>query len=466
MTPPGWTTTSPTWTSSPAGRTKAPAATRPVIVTRSPSAATSSWGTTASAPSGSGAPVKIRIASPARSGRDGKVPAMIRPTTASSTGSPRVSRARTAYPSIDEFAQGGISDRETMGSASTRPRAAITSTRSTANGSTRERICPSASSTVNTPLLYYTGSPLGAGHGGAPRDPCSQGRSHAPARRTTINEGWLAWSRGAPPCPAPSGEPREGSVARVRKIEDGLEAGEEPAPAQHEQREEARGDGEVAQAERQPGARRDRREHDEHALEENRDEAEDRHHDERGVSLRRPTGEALEQIRERDQPAHDQHDPGQRRPRLDEDALDEKPRLHRHVAVPDHEILRPEEVHPHDRHGELKLGHVLDRGRRDRGAAAGVGPDREDRQEAERRVERADGEVPAEETAVPLGIQRHHEVESPQRDRHEPQHQENHRDANAVDALALLVLWDRVAQEGAHEGEADGEQHRRAPVRA
>ena len=42
------------------------------------------------------APVKIRMDSPARSGRDGSASAMIRPTTASSTGSPRVSPARTA----------------------------------------------------------------------------------------------------------------------------------------------------------------------------------------------------------------------------------------------------------------------------------------------------------------------------------------------------------------------------------
>jgi len=50
----------------------------------------------ASAPSGSGAPVKIRIDSPAASVRDGIAPAMIRPTTASSTGLASVSLDRTA----------------------------------------------------------------------------------------------------------------------------------------------------------------------------------------------------------------------------------------------------------------------------------------------------------------------------------------------------------------------------------
>ena len=69
---------------------------RPRIVTVSPSVATSSWGTTASAPSGSGAPVKIRIASPARRTRAGMSPAMTRPTTASAAPPGRVSSARTA----------------------------------------------------------------------------------------------------------------------------------------------------------------------------------------------------------------------------------------------------------------------------------------------------------------------------------------------------------------------------------
>src|SRR2546426_3698992 len=137
-----------------------------------------------------------------------------------------------------------------MGSASTRPSAASTSTRSTESGSTRERICSSASSTVSTSLLYYT-----------------------PPRSSS------AW----------------GLVAGVREIQDGLEVAEEPASAQHEQREEPRGDREVAQPERQPGRGRDRRKHDEHPLEEDRDKPEDRDHEEGGVALGRPTGERFDE---------------------------------------------------------------------------------------------------------------------------------------------------------------------------
>src|SRR5262245_27317934 len=62
-----------------------------------------------------------------------------------------VSAARTAYPSIEEFGQGGISRRESTGSASTRPSAARTSTRSVSNARTHSNILASASSTVSTP---------------------------------------------------------------------------------------------------------------------------------------------------------------------------------------------------------------------------------------------------------------------------------------------------------------------------
>jgi hypothetical protein len=52
--------------------------------------------TTASAPSGIGAPVKIRIASPAASGRGAVCPAATSATTGSVTGAPARSAARTA----------------------------------------------------------------------------------------------------------------------------------------------------------------------------------------------------------------------------------------------------------------------------------------------------------------------------------------------------------------------------------
>src|SRR6266446_56161 len=353
-----------------------------------------------------------------------------------------------------------------MGSASTRPSAASTSTRSTESGSTRDRISLSASSTVSTRLLYYT-PPRSAGG----RDGCAP-RDHASRYRARLN--WVVLAQatlttrfaGGTPVPAPQptaamllAVPKStsrlravvqcvaGLVAGVREIQDGLEAAEEPASAQHEQREEPGGDREVAQPERQPGRGRDRRKHDEHPLEEDRDKPEDRDHEERGVSLGGPTGEPFDEVRERDQPADDQHHPGKRQPRLDEQPLDEEPRLDRYVAVPDHEVLREEEVHPHDRHGELQLGHILHRGRRDRGPPARVGPDGEDRQEAERRVERADGEVAAEEAAVPLRVERHHEVEPPERHRHEPQHEKDDGDAVPSDALAPVVRRYRIAEQ-------------------
>src|SRR5712691_2815720 len=55
---------------------------------------------------------------------------------------------------MEEFDQGGISRRDTIGSASTRPSAAPTSTRSLSRTVARDRICSSASSTVNTPPVY------------------------------------------------------------------------------------------------------------------------------------------------------------------------------------------------------------------------------------------------------------------------------------------------------------------------
>src|SRR5438093_5214339 len=152
---PASSTRSPTRTSSPAGRTYAAGSTAARSVTRPFVASTSSWGTTASAPGGSGAPVKIRMASPRPIAREGSAPASTRPTTASAAPA-RVSPARTAYPSMDEFAHGGTSRRETISSASTRPSDATTSTRSVPSTETRDRIASSASSTLSIRALLYT----------------------------------------------------------------------------------------------------------------------------------------------------------------------------------------------------------------------------------------------------------------------------------------------------------------------
>ena len=95
-TVPAASTTSPARTSSPARRTASPAATVLAIRTRSPVDSVSSTMTTASAPSGSGAPVMMRSAWPASTARSAAKPAARTPMASSSTGAPSVSAARTA----------------------------------------------------------------------------------------------------------------------------------------------------------------------------------------------------------------------------------------------------------------------------------------------------------------------------------------------------------------------------------
>src|SRR5207249_10753565 len=109
------------------------------------------------------------------------------------------------------------------------------------------------------------------------------------------------------PCSIISGS-RE-SVARVRQVQDRAEAREEPAPREHEEPEESRGDPELTPAERQPGAGADRRKHDEYALEEDGDETEHGDDHQRGVALQRAAGQALEQVPEGNQPAEHEDEP-------------------------------------------------------------------------------------------------------------------------------------------------------------
>src|SRR5439155_22562067 len=94
------------------------------------------------------------------------------------------------------------------------------------------------------------------------------------------------------------------------EIQEGLEAYEEPATTQGEEREESEGDERVAQRQRQAVAVGHRGEDDEDTLQEDRDEGEERHHVQRFVTLGRSSGQALEQIGERDEPADGQDDPG------------------------------------------------------------------------------------------------------------------------------------------------------------
>jgi len=122
--------------------------------------------------------------------------------------------------------------------------------------------------------------------------------------------------------------------------------------------------------------------------------------------------QALDEVRERnDQPWRRSPRPasataaGRNGPR--------RARLHRHVAVPDDQGTATREVHPHDRHRELQLRHVLHgeggMAARPRAFARTV----RIREQTEGRVERTHHEVAAEEAAVPVRSKRHHEVEAP-----------------------------------------------------
>ena len=90
--------------------------------------------TTASAPSGTGAPVAISAHSPAASGRRGASPVKMTSTERRVFGdvpvAPSVSAARTAKPSIAARANGGTSAPAAIVSASTRPPASASATRS------------------------------------------------------------------------------------------------------------------------------------------------------------------------------------------------------------------------------------------------------------------------------------------------------------------------------------------------
>ena len=73
-------------------------------------ASVSSWGITASAPGGSGAPVKIRIASPAATARDGIAPAVTVPTTLRRTGARAASCCVIVNTSVTVVTRVGVLD--------------------------------------------------------------------------------------------------------------------------------------------------------------------------------------------------------------------------------------------------------------------------------------------------------------------------------------------------------------------
>ena len=94
----------------------------------------SSTMTTASAPSGIGAPVMMRIASPRPTGTSAAAPAATVATTGSSTGASVVSSARTAYPSTALFTNGGTSSSACRSSAVTQPSASTSGRVTGGNG--------------------------------------------------------------------------------------------------------------------------------------------------------------------------------------------------------------------------------------------------------------------------------------------------------------------------------------------
>ena len=95
-TRPASSSTSPFEKSSPAGRTHLPALTVSLTVTAPSLASQSSWMAMQSAPSGIGAPVKMRAASPLAIGPAKPRPAEDSPMTARVAGTAATSAARTA----------------------------------------------------------------------------------------------------------------------------------------------------------------------------------------------------------------------------------------------------------------------------------------------------------------------------------------------------------------------------------
>src|SRR5262252_2651111 len=207
---------------------------------------------------------------------------------------------------MDEFGHGGRSRFATAGSASTRWRARPSGTCSSPSTPMRERMRSSASSTEITPVLYPL--PPKTGGGG-------------------------------------------GSSARL--TQERLVLGEEALTAQGEEGEEAGGDQDLADPQREAYVLVEGREDDEDALYEDGDPAHEEDHREDLVTRGRTPRQPLEQVREGNEPAHDEDGPRDLPPRRIEEAAQEEARLDRDVAVPDDQVLREEEVHPEHAHGEI-----------------------------------------------------------------------------------------------------------------
>src|SRR5664280_44290 len=121
-----------------------------LIVTACPvgSTVTCSIMQTQSAPSGTGAPVMIRIASPALSRDEVPSPAKIEPITFSRVEPAEASCARRANPSIDELVKPGTASFAVNSSATTQPRASASARVSGVSGVNEPRTKPCASRNV------------------------------------------------------------------------------------------------------------------------------------------------------------------------------------------------------------------------------------------------------------------------------------------------------------------------------
>jgi hypothetical protein len=121
----------------------------------SPVREASSWISMWSAPSGKGAPVKIRIASPCPTGWRGSVPAGISPVTFSRLPALRTSERWTAYPSIAETSAGGVVVLARTSRANTRPSASPTGIASSPASRTCGASARNASSTLIRLLTMF-----------------------------------------------------------------------------------------------------------------------------------------------------------------------------------------------------------------------------------------------------------------------------------------------------------------------
>src|SRR5438034_3398918 len=159
---PASNTRCPTSRSPPAGRTWSPTCAACRMSTLAPEDCVRSTITTASAPAGIGAPVMMRIASPGPTATAGATPAASSPTTCSVAGAwwgaSAVSAARTAYPSIAVFANGGTISAAMTSRASTSPRASASATGRGSSGTTAPRMRLRASSSEITRALRQPAS--------------------------------------------------------------------------------------------------------------------------------------------------------------------------------------------------------------------------------------------------------------------------------------------------------------------